>query len=174
MKIEFIATAQTMGNATEADAATWAAYVAKRLREQFPDAEVSARADNRLSNDQLFVDGDSGWDDGFGVRDFVQSLWDRELDKAFPNAAPTYTIACLKSTGLLIACEPDGSDMEAAIVAEEGRASATFDRDDIVTVEGLTLTDEERDGDETIYSGTQLGWLMDKAGRSYEYAVRRG
>lgn len=84
----------------------------------------------------------------------------------------TYTIATLKSTGLLIACEPDGADMEAAISAEEATASVEFDRDDITIESGLILTDDDSTG-EVRYSGFDMGRLTDESGVEFRYAVRR-
>jgi hypothetical protein len=76
-------TYQDMGDATEADAATWAAYVEKRLREEYPQATVSVRTDNRLSSAQVYVDSDDeAFGDSLAVQEFIQKLWDHELDKA--------------------------------------------------------------------------------------------
>jgi hypothetical protein len=83
----------------------------------------------------------------------------------------TYTIAYQTSTGLLIACEADGSDIEAAIQQQEQDACVQFDRDDITIESGLTLTNDD-DGKDVAYSGFDMGVLSDAAGKEYRYAVR--
>lgn len=84
----------------------------------------------------------------------------------------TYTIATLKSTGMLIACVPDSADIQAAIAACEAQIGDAFDRDDIAIEEGLILTDDEDDGD-VRYRGSVMGTLSDENGRAFEFAVRR-
>lgn len=83
----------------------------------------------------------------------------------------TYTIATT-SEGMLVACVPDGSDVDAAIekMADE---CGVGDFGDVALTEGVTLTDEEIDGDVTVYSGSQMGWLSDSAGVNYMHAVIR-
>lgn len=85
----------------------------------------------------------------------------------------TYTIACQTSTGMLIACEKDGADIDAAIQRQEQEAGVEFDRSDITIECGLTLTDDD-DG-RVVYSGHQMGHLTDSNGKSFMYAViKRG
>ena len=82
----------------------------------------------------------------------------------------TYTIALHAESGMLIATEPDGADIDAAIAAEEKRAGVKFDR--ITKESGLVLTDEPRDDDDVRYSGHALGHLT-VGDRTWRHAVRR-
>ena len=84
----------------------------------------------------------------------------------------TYDIA-LYDTGMLIATVPHKGDIEAAISAEEKNIGEPLDRDRITIVHDLVLTDEVEDGDDIVYSGNSMGWLMDENDRTYNYAVRR-
>lgn len=88
-----------------------------------------------------------------------------------PGTTKTYTIALYD--GLLVACIPDGADLELALQDEERRARATFNRDGVSTHCGLALTDEPNAEDDVVYSGYALGMLTDANGVTYEYAVRR-
>jgi hypothetical protein len=84
----------------------------------------------------------------------------------------TYTLAILEP--MLIAVVPDGSNIEAAIRDEEGRAGIEVDRSKLRIISGCTLTDEVEDGDEVVYRGTTYGYLTDAEGRRYYAAVKRG
>jgi hypothetical protein len=72
----------------------------------------------------------------------------------------------------MIACIPTGGDMEKAVAEEGERARIDFG-DDYSVVSGVHLTDEPRDTDEIVYSGSCNGWLSDTSGRTYNYAVKR-
>lgn len=84
----------------------------------------------------------------------------------------SYTIAYSTETGMLVACIPDGGDMDAAIAAEGQKAGISFDIDDLTIEDGLTLADEAPEGADIRYSGQSMGWLSDEAGRSFEMAYR--
>lgn len=83
----------------------------------------------------------------------------------------TYTIAL--AGDLLIACVPEGGDIDAAIKAGSDAAGIDIAADDLTFVSGVTLTDQVEDGDKVIYSGFSCGWLLDMDGKAYEYAVKR-
>ena len=85
--------------------------------------------------------------------------------------AQTYTIACSRKTSMLFSCVTDGADLEADLVKMEGDIGEAIDRDDLVIVTGLTLTDNENLG-ESFYCGHALGHLTDTNGRTFEHAVR--
>jgi hypothetical protein len=82
----------------------------------------------------------------------------------------TYTIAMWNDA--LVACIPDGQDVNSAVAAEAKKANIP-EMTATKVVSGLTLTDTEEDGDDVIYSGVAMGWLSDEAGRTYKYAVLR-
>ena len=83
----------------------------------------------------------------------------------------TYTIATFH--GKLIATVPDGQELEPAIKREEEASGVEFDRQDVYTYSGMTLTDEALDGDAVFWSGHKAGSATDETGRTYHYAVRR-
>jgi len=72
---------------------------------------------------------------------------------------------------VLVACIPHGSDMDAAIDAECSKAA--IDRQKPEVISGVYLTEEPLDTDEVVYSGHQMGWLIDKSGETFRYAVKR-
>jgi len=79
LRIECVISNDSMGDATEADAQTWADYVEKRLNEEYPNADITVSVNCRQSSVEI-VDGE-GED---GAREFLKMLWDRELSIAFP------------------------------------------------------------------------------------------
>ena len=84
----------------------------------------------------------------------------------------TYTIAT--QNDLIIATVPDGSDIYAAVAEEAERACIEIDFGDLDVTEGVTLADEEEEGDEVVFcSGPHTGYLMDEEGRRYALAVIR-
>jgi hypothetical protein len=85
-------------------------------------------------------------------------------------SARTYTIAIHKN-GLLIACVPDGADIDEAIEVVEAAASVRLDLAEISIERGLTLTDDASAG-EVLYRGCALGTLIDLNGKQFRYAVR--
>ena len=85
----------------------------------------------------------------------------------------TYTIAY--GHDLLLACVPDGVNLQAALAREAKQAAVDpADFGEVTTIAGLHLTDQPLDGDEVVHRGHSTGWLSDEAGRTYDYAVRRG
>lgn len=85
----------------------------------------------------------------------------------------TFTIAYTTDSGVLLACVPDGADIEAAVAREMEKIGSSDDTPDYTVARGLTLTDEFKDTDRTIYSGYAMGWLTDENAVAYKYAVRR-
>ena len=84
----------------------------------------------------------------------------------------TYTIATMGD--IVIATVPDGGDIYAAVADEAERADIEIDFRDLDVTEGVTLTDEEIDGDQTVFrTGPHTGYLMDEQGRPYALAVIR-
>ena len=103
-----------------------------------------------------------------------------ELDATDPSRIPvpttaapaqTYTIAYSRETTMLFSCIADGADLEADLVKVERNIGQSIDRDDLVIVTGLTLTNDENLG-ESFYRGHALGHLSDIDGRTFEHAVR--
>ena len=76
----------------------------------------------------------------------------------------TYTIALHRPSGMLLTSAPDGAALD---------IPSDFDPTEINTESGLTLTNRCLDGDQVVYSGSALGWIMDRDANSYDYAVRR-
>lgn len=83
----------------------------------------------------------------------------------------TYTIATT-SDGMLVACVQDGQDVDSAI-EKMAYECGVEDFGNVTLTEGVTLTDEEIDGDVNVYSGSDMGWLSDSAGVNYMHAVIR-
>lgn len=84
----------------------------------------------------------------------------------------TYTIATLND--VVIAIVPDGGDIYAAVADEAERAGIEIDFDDLDVIEGVTLVDEEKEGDEVVFrAGPHTGYLMDEEGRWWSMAVIR-
>lgn len=81
----------------------------------------------------------------------------------------TYSIAF--DGDLLIATVPTGGDLDAAIDLER-KNSRTPELKATSVIECVRLTDEPSAGEEIVYSGTEMGWLMDETGKTYNYAVR--
>lgn len=87
-----------------------------------------------------------------------------------PNRGGTrYTLAFIGDW--LVACVPSGHDISKATREECDRAAIDWQEPDVIT--GVHLTDDPRDTDEVVYSGSRMGWLTDDSGRSYRYAVKR-
>ena len=90
--------------------------------------------------------------------------------------ASTHTIIFLGD--LLIACAETTEAATAEAMREIQSQGLTIDgepatADDLRVVEGVTLTnDEPEDDDSIVYSGSASGWLTDAVGKTYEYAVR--
>lgn len=90
-----------------------------------------------------------------------------------PIEAPgTYTIAIQIGSGMLIACVPDGGDLNAAIGDAADQLTVEIDRDSLIVESGLVLTDEPTDADDVRYRGFDLGRLQ-AAQTEWRYAVRR-
>lgn len=84
----------------------------------------------------------------------------------------TYIIATLND--VVIATVPDGSDIYAAVADEAERAGIEIDVGDLDVIEGVTLADEEEDGDKIVFrAGPHTGYPMDEEGRQYSLAVIR-
>lgn len=84
----------------------------------------------------------------------------------------TYTIATLND--VLIATVPDGGDIYAAVADEAERAGIVIGGGDLDVTEGVTLTDEEKDGDKIVFrAGPHTGYLVDDEGRRFSLAVIR-
>lgn len=84
----------------------------------------------------------------------------------------TYTIATMND--IVIATVPDGCDIYAAVAEEAELADIDIDFGDIDVTEGVTLTDEEEEGDKIVFrAGPYTGYLLDEQGRPYALAVIR-
>ena len=84
----------------------------------------------------------------------------------------TYTIATLND--LVIATVPDGQDVFQAAAEEAERAGIEIDFGDLDVTEGVTLADEEEEGDQIVFrAGPHTGYLMDEEGHRYRVAVIR-
>lgn len=84
----------------------------------------------------------------------------------------TYTIATLND--VVIATVPDGGDIYAAAVDEAARGGIEIAEVDLDVTEGVTLTDEEKDGDVIVFrAGPHTGYLVGDDGRLYNLAVIR-
>ena len=89
--------------------------------------------------------------------------------------AMTHTIAICDD--MLVATAPDGDEalMAQRLNAMEGQLSGGW-RDRVTFISGLMLIgfdDDDIDGAEEIYSGTECGWLEDENGEmTYRAAVR--
>jgi len=87
----------------------------------------------------------------------------------------TYTIAICDD--MLLATAPDGDDalMAQRLNAMDDQLSGNW-RDRVTFTSGLTLVgldDDDIDGAEEVYSGTECGWLEDENGEmTYRAAVR--
>ena len=84
----------------------------------------------------------------------------------------TYTIATLDD--MVVATVLDGQDVFQAAAEEAERAGIEIDFGDLDVTEGVTLADEEEDGDQIVFrAGPHTGCLMDEEGRQYSLAVIR-
>ena len=84
----------------------------------------------------------------------------------------TYTLATLND--LVIATVPDGQDVFQAAAEEAERAGIEIDFGDLDVTEGVTLADEEEEGDQIVFrAGPHTGYLMDEEGHRYRVAVIR-
>lgn len=84
----------------------------------------------------------------------------------------TYTLATLD--GMVIATVPDGQDVFQAAAEEAERAGIEIDFGDLDVTEGVTLADEEEEGDQIVFrAGPHTGYLMDEEGHRYRVAVIR-
>jgi len=87
----------------------------------------------------------------------------------------TYTLAF--AGPLLIACVPDGADIEAAVIAEGRRSGFEFDPFDLERLDierGCILTNDPDAPDCVFFkSGPDAGWLVDEHGTTFAYALRR-
>lgn len=84
----------------------------------------------------------------------------------------SYTIATLED--IIIATVPDGQDVFQAAAAEAERAAIEIDFVDLHVIEGVTLADEEEEGDKIVFrAGPYTGCLTDEEGRRYSVAVIR-
>jgi hypothetical protein len=84
----------------------------------------------------------------------------------------TYTIAYGQ---VLYACAPDGDKekLELELQEAEKQARIELNRDGLILVSGLILTNDRPDNERRIvWQGHDLGWLTDENGNSYEYAIR--
>lgn len=84
----------------------------------------------------------------------------------------TYTIAILNN--LVIATVPDGQDIYQAVAEEAERAGIEIDFGELDVIVGVTLADEEEEGDRVVFrAGPHTGHLMDEDGHRYRVAVIR-
>lgn len=84
----------------------------------------------------------------------------------------TYTLATLN--GMVIATVLDGQDVFQAAAEEAERAGIEIDFGDLDVTEGVTLADEEEEGDQIVFrAGPHTGYLMDEEGHRYRVAVIR-
>ena len=84
----------------------------------------------------------------------------------------TYTIATLDD--MIVATVLDGQDVFQAAAEEAERAGIEIDFGDLDVTEGVTLADEEEEGDQIVFrAGPHTGYLMDEEGRRYSLAVIR-
>ena len=84
----------------------------------------------------------------------------------------TYTLATLD--GMVIATALDGQDVFQAAAEEAERAGIEIDFGDLDVTEGVTLADEEEEGDQIVFrAGPHTGYLMDEEGHRYHVAVIR-
>ncbi len=90
------------------------------------------------------------------------------------TAQGTYTVIFDE---LLHVTALDGDEAEIEKQLAEARSQCPdddpLDACDLVRCEGLTLTDETRDGDEIVWSGNAEGWIIGAGGKTYQYVVRR-
>jgi hypothetical protein len=89
----------------------------------------------------------------------------------------TYTLVTATTPGgvtILIASPPDGDQagIDAAI-AEHREMERQYEggRSAIELIPGCTLTDDEPEEGEVVWSGNEGGWLMDENSKTYKYAV---
>ena len=84
----------------------------------------------------------------------------------------TYILATLD--GMVIATVLDGQDVFQAATEEAERAGIEIDFGDLDVTEGVTLADEEEEGDQIVFrAGPHTGYLMDEEGHWYRVAVIR-
>ena len=81
----------------------------------------------------------------------------------------TYTLAI--ADGVLFACLPDEADVAAAI-SDATAVSYGFGLS-LDVVRGTTLTDAAGPDDEVVWQEGSDSELLDEAGRSYRFAVRK-
>ena len=81
----------------------------------------------------------------------------------------TYTLAI--GADMLLATVPDGSDIEAAVLAECAK-SGIADIPSYDTECGVILVDDPVDDAEIVWHSGNSGWLFDSTGETRRFAVR--
>lgn len=83
-KIEITETVQTMGETNEADAEKFCKYLEEQLADEYPDAEISVKLNNRISSTIIYVDEVETDDDcptnmnaESEIREFINSVWEK-------------------------------------------------------------------------------------------------
>src|SRR5689334_5915320 len=86
----------------------------------------------------------------------------------------TYTIVIDEAADLLAACVEDGDeDAISRELREYQEQSSPEHEPNFKVINGLILTDSEPEDETRIkWRGHDRGWLSDKAGTTFEYAVR--
>ena len=86
----------------------------------------------------------------------------------------TYTVAYTTDSGLLLACVPDNTTDEIykEIDRVEKEAGIEINRDDVVTEEGLILTNDAPRGLNVRWSTGNAGRLNDETGVEFRYAIK--
>jgi hypothetical protein len=86
----------------------------------------------------------------------------------------TYTIVIDAGADLLAACVPDGDQDAISRELREYRAQCNPEHSpDFRVINGVILTDDEPDDESRIkWRGHERGWLTDKDGTTYRYAIR--
>ena len=83
-KIDITETIHTMGETNETDAEKFCEYLAEQLADEYPDAEISVKLNNRISSTVIYVETDVD-DDGCPtnmnaedeIQEFINRKWDR-------------------------------------------------------------------------------------------------
>lgn len=83
-KIDLTETIHTMGETTEEEAAAFCSHLETKLSEEYPDAEIRVKLDNRMSDTVLYAECDTD-EEGLPtdmepvatVREFINLVWER-------------------------------------------------------------------------------------------------